>query len=290
MGFDIYHIKNWNYINIAGGRDNGTAFTNAKRDYYTSLSSILSAICKTFNNIIKEFSFNNDIEKGYSILENYTNQTSEDISKVIFGMMVNPNYDSLYIYAESEFSGKNNFYYFNSGVSSGNNIYYIGPGQYGVNGNIQEINTISDIMVTSNCIAFTFRNATNYKSIVSKNQVILARTKKGHWAIITPIRTPFKQKEWKMDQTISDQIKISYKNNIVCFSPQTTDSTLTFDFTPADLGKQSSIMSFDPIPVLGTDDYVLGCYFNFYSNITSPGYIVVDDKKFYYNGWLSIEE
>lgn len=63
-----------------------------------------------------------------------------------------------------------------------------------------------------------------------------------------------------------------------------------FNFTPVDLGKQSSIMSFDPIPVLGTDDYCLGCYFNFYSNLASPGFIVVDGKRFYYNGWMSIEE
>ena len=165
-----------------------------------------------------------------------------------------------------------------------------------------EYNILSGILATPNCISFEFRfSGHDYENSFydvlkpSTFQLVLSKTKKGNWAVITPFASPINQSIYyqrKYDSTngITEETAIGYsKNNIVCYSLNslTTDK---FDFTPGDLGKESTFMSFDTIPVIGDNDWCQGCYFNFYSNVTEPGIIDVDGKKFYFNGWLSMEE
>ena len=277
---------------------------------YSSIPEFIDYIFKKFNyeNLFYDFTAND--ENKYILLRLYTNNvTTNGIAKsldetksIILRIKCYFNSDnSMLVLTIPERSdvedGINNpstiKYYVTKDTT---NNYNLSPCNNGV---LNEYNIISGIIATPSCISFEFRycnqilsNETYEKIKPSSYQLVLSKTKKGNWAIITPFATPAKESLYHQKIIENNEIKkYNYysKNNIVCYSLNSSMKN-KYEFTSGELGKHSAIMSFESIPVLDDNDYCLGCYFNFHSTLNSQGIIIVDDTKYYYNGWLSIEE
>ena len=280
---------------------------------YSGISEFLEYIFKKFNyeNLIYDFSC--DDSSNYSLLKFYSNNivTNEPVNSSLENaksliLQIRCNFSSsssnMTVYTVPEISDDNDgvsnsssiVYY----VTKDNNNHSISPCYY--SGKFNEYNIISGILATPNCISFEFRYCNyEFKNNIydalkpSTFQLVLSRTKKGNWAVITPFSTPlnvpiYYQKIFDSTNGVTNN-GYNTNNNIVCYSLN-SNTDEKFNITPGDLGKSYSVFSFEPIPVINDDDYCLGCYFNFHSNIKSPGLIIVDSTKYYYNGWLSIEE
>ena len=301
-----------------------TKFWNHKHNTYADINLKNSGISDFLDYIFKKFNYDNlnydmqstdNKEIKYQFYSNNINNrnfpsTFDDFKKGTILYISNTIFNNVY--------GMNVFIYPYLTADSNRDLfttklYYtlvknagiISPCSYsfGVNASnrpLFEYDVISGIIATPNCISFEFRcsdqdlNDTNYDALKpSSYHLVLAKTKKGNWAIITPFATPDNVKYYR-PLTVDNNKKIIRStgnkytvNNIVCYSLNSfTDEK--FKFTPADLSKESKYMSFDTIPVLGDIDWVEGCYFNFYSNIKETGIIDADGKKYYYNGWLSM--
>ena len=185
MSFETYNIAKWNYKIIGSN----------KSDYYKELIKVLKLVIEKINEMYTDISiYDNSEYNRFEIKIKYTDYYQDEVSKCLCIIPNSIQNDGFRIETETEFSGVKLIYNKNS----------VGPGCYPGNNLTQEINTISEIMISSNCIAFSFRNSYNYNSLHSKYQLVLSRTKKGSWAIITPIATPFKQEYFIHDRTISN--------------------------------------------------------------------------------------
>ena len=159
----------------------------------------------------------------------------------------------------------------------------------------RKYNCIPEIIISGKSIAFTVMNSDD-KTVFVKAFLVITKTKKNELAVISSLLTPEKidklKIEYKPGGDTGTIFSIEKPNSCFCLTNNSEAFDLLFfdDVTPQTV-YDAEIMTMNPILVNGDNDYCTDAYFTYFSQMKNTTCsMLVDNKRYYYNGYVLMPE